>query len=118
MTTLSRRHLLQILAGGTLCAAWPAAARESTIERLIAESRAQGDIGARIDFISKRLIGARYRENPLVGSPRKPEKFIVSDTTFDCVTYCETVLAAAMAHDASEFERALKQIRYHNGEVN
>ena len=39
------------------------------------------------------------------------------DDGFDCVTFCETVLAAAIAHDLGEFETALRAIRYHNGVV-
>ena len=39
------------------------------------------------------------------------------DDGFDCVTYCETVLAAAIAHNIGEFETTLREIRYHNGIV-
>ncbi len=39
------------------------------------------------------------------------------DDGFDCVTYCEAVLAAAQARDLPSFEAALRAIRYHNGEV-
>jgi hypothetical protein len=33
------------------------------------------------------------------------------------VTYCETVLAAAMARETTDFEKNLRTIRYHNGVV-
>ena len=33
------------------------------------------------------------------------------------MTYCETVLAAAMARDPAQFEANLRTIRYHNGVV-
>ena len=39
------------------------------------------------------------------------------DDAFDCVTFCETVLAAALSHDMGEFETRLREIRYHNGVV-
>ena len=42
---------------------------------------------------------------------------MVRDDAFDCVTYCEIVLAAALARDYGEFEAALKKIRYANGDV-
>jgi len=42
---------------------------------------------------------------------------VVRDDAFDCVTFCETVLAAALAHDLGEFEKVLRTIRYHNGEI-
>jgi hypothetical protein len=115
----SRRDMLRILAG---CAAWaagarPAAADEKRIERLIGEARAFDTISKRIDFISGALRGTRYRGFTLIGGPRRPEKFVMRDDAFDCVTYCETVLAGAIARDASEFDTVLRQIRYHNGVV-
>jgi hypothetical protein len=42
---------------------------------------------------------------------------VLRDDAFDCVTFCETVLAAAIAHDIGEFETALREIRYRNGIV-
>ena len=39
------------------------------------------------------------------------------DDAFDCVTFCETVLAAAIAGNPGEFDAALRTIRYHNGVV-
>jgi N-acetylmuramoyl-L-alanine amidase-like len=117
--TASRRDVLQILAGGAAFAAGlaPAAAGEKRIDKLIAEARGRDTISKRIDFISAALRGTRYRADTLIGGPRKPEKFVVRDDAFDCVTYCETVLAAAIARDAGEFDATLRAIRYHNGVV-
>ncbi len=42
---------------------------------------------------------------------------MVRDDGFDCVTFCETVLAAAIARNIGEFETTLRAIRYHNGVV-
>ena len=70
------------------------------------------------NFIASALRGTTYREYTLIGGPRRAEKFVVRDDAFDCVTFCETVLAAAVAHDVGEFEQALRAIRYHNGIVN
>jgi Protein of unknown function (DUF1460) len=53
----------------------------------------------------------------LIGGPSQTEQFVVRDDGFDCVTYCETVLAAALARDYGEFETELKRIRYANGDV-
>ena len=115
----SRRDMLRALAGLAALAsgAWPAAAGEKRIDKLIAETRNLDTISKRIDAISAALRGTRYRAYTLIGGPRRPEKFIVRDDAFDCVTYCETVLAAAIARDASEFEAVLRAIRYHNGVV-
>ena len=116
----TRRSVLRFLAGAPLLAATAdfAFARESAlIGRLIAEARAQPDISHRIDFISRSLLGMKYQANTLIGGPKLQEVFVVRDDAFDCVTFCEVVLAAAMAHDLPEFESALRRIRYEHGQV-
>jgi hypothetical protein len=117
---LSRRHILRILAGGAALAAGarPSEAGEARIGRLIGEAKTLPTIAQRIDFISGALRGTTYQGYTLIGGPRRPEKFVVRDDAFDCVTFCETVLAAARARDTAEFETALREIRYRNGIVN
>jgi hypothetical protein len=116
---LGRRQVLQIIAGGAAFAGigGTSQAGEGRIARLIGEAKALPTIAQRIEFISGALRGTRYRENTLVGGPRLAERFIVRDDAFDCVTFCETVLAAAIAHDIGEFEQVLRTIRYHDGIV-
>ena len=116
----TRRQFLRLLAGAPLLAAgvsdaW--AAKAILIERLIGEARALPNVSERIDFISRKLLGIRYQANTLIGSPDQPERFVVRDDAFDCVTYCEVVLAAAIARDMAEFETALRRIRYDHGRV-
>jgi hypothetical protein len=115
----SRRDVLRLLAAGAAVAAGArqATSRETHIERLIYQARAYPQISQRIDFISAALRGTRYLGYTLIGGPRRPEKFVVRDDGFDCVTYCETVLAAADARSLGDFETVLKKIRYHNGVV-
>jgi hypothetical protein len=116
---LSRRHILQILAGGAAFASGlrPSRAGEARIGKLIDEAKALPTIAQRIDFIAGALRGAKYREYTLIGGPRRPEIFVMRDDVFDCVTFCETVLAAASAREPGEFEARLKAIRYRNGVV-
>jgi len=118
-SAISRRHILHIVAGGAAVAAGmrPGLAGEARIGRLIGEARALPAIAQRIDTISHALLGTAYRGYTLIGGPRRPEQFVVRDDAFDCVTFCETVLAAAIARDLGEFEQALRTIRYHNGVV-
>jgi N-acetylmuramoyl-L-alanine amidase-like len=118
--TIGRRSVLQWFAGGTAWAvgAGPALAGEKRIERLIHEARGFATISQRIDFISSALRGTRYQGYTLIGGPRRPEQFVLRDDAFDCVTYCETVLAAARAQDIGTFENALQEIRYRHGFVN
>jgi hypothetical protein len=115
----SRRDVLGLLAGGGALAAGvrAAPARESRIAKLIVEARDLSGISQRIDFISGALRGSRYQGHTLIGGPRQPEQFVLRDDGFDCVTYCETVLAAARVHDIGAFPGELRTIRYHNGVV-
>ena len=94
-----------------------AAPKTALIERLIGEARALPNVSERIDFISRKLLGIRYQANTLIGSPKSAEKFVVRDDAFDCVTFCEVVLAAAIARDMPEFETSLRRIRYDQGNV-
>jgi hypothetical protein len=114
-----RRNLLRLAAGLPMLAlAGPAgAARAALIERLIAEAKPLPRVSQRMDYISGKLLGIRYQANTLIGSPDYQERFVVRDDAFDCVTYCEVVLAAALARDMGEFESALRRIRYDHGRV-
>lgn|GEM_PF-316664 len=118
--TIARRIVLQLIAGMPLLAAggFPTFAREgSLIGRLISEARTRPQISQRINFISRSLLGARYQADTLIGGPQNKEVFVVRDDAFDCVTFCEVVLAAALARDLAEFEASLRRIRYEHGEV-
>jgi len=59
----------------------------------------------------------RYQANTLIGGPRRKEVFVVRADAFDCVTFCEVVLAAALARDLPAFETSLRRIRYQHGDV-
>jgi hypothetical protein len=87
------------------------------IGRLIGQARQHPRVADRIDFISSKLLGIRYQAHTLIGGPGHPERFVVRDDAFDCVTFCEVVLAAAIARDLAEFETALRRIRYEHGNV-
>jgi len=116
---LSRRTILGLLGGGAALVAGvrPISAAETRIADLIEQARGKGSISKRIDYISGVLRGTRYQGYTLIGGPRRPEKFVMRDDAFDCVTFCETVLAAAIAGNRDEFDSALRSIRYHNSVV-
>jgi hypothetical protein len=114
----TRRTVLRLLAGSPLLALGPdAEAREPMMPGLIEKARGQGGLSQRIDFISRALLGTRYQAYTLVGGPRRPEQFVLRDDAFDCVTYCEAVLAAALAQDYAEYPNILRRIRYAGDEV-
>lgn len=122
----TRRSVVQMLGAAPL---WAVAAARSafaeaaptSIARLIRESRsipaAQASVSERMDFISRALLGVRYQANTLIGGPQQQEQFVIRVDAFDCVTFCELVLAAAIARNYSEFETALRTIRYEHGKV-
>jgi Protein of unknown function (DUF1460) len=117
---LDRRLVLRMLGGVALLAGGsvPSFAQNgSRIARLIHAARGLEPISARIDLISRAFRGTRYRGNTLIGGPQQPERFVVRDDAFDCVTFCETILAMARSRDYVEFETALKTIRYANAVV-
>lgn len=118
-SVVSRRTILQLGAAGAALAAGltPAEAARRRIDVLILIARNLPTITQRIDFISRALIGTRYRGYTLIGGPHRAERFVVRDDGFDCVTFCETVLAAARSERLSDFEPELRRIRYHNGVV-
>ena len=117
-STITRRSVLQALAGLSLLAGSRARAREaSLIGRLITEARTLPRVSQRIAAISGALLGVPYQANTLIGGPDNQEVFVVRDDAFDCVTFCEVVLAAAQAWDLDEFESSLRRIRYEHGQV-
>lgn len=116
----SRRSVLMSLvagAAGIACLRPAAADRTQHIEALIGAARDIDGVSRRIAYISAQLRGTRYLAYSLIGGPKRQERFVVRDDGFDCVTYCETVLAAARARNLDEFEEALRKIRYHDGVV-
>ena len=116
---ISRRHLLRLLAGGAALAVAgpPAEAAQARMTRLIEKVQSLPTTGERIDLISRALIGAPYRSHTLIGGPRRAEKFVTRDDVFDCVTYCEAVLAAALVRTPADYDSLLRQIRYRDGVV-
>lgn len=120
---ITRRNFLGSLAGGAaVVAAGPAWARRAPlpgrrIAVLIGEAAAASTVAQRIDVISKALVGSPYRGHTLIGGARRAEQFVLRDDVFDCVTFCETVLAAALARDSAAFETQLRLIRYKDGEI-
>ena len=116
----TRRTVLRLLAAVPLLAAGSnraVAAKIASIGRLIQASRTLAHVSQRIDFISRSLLGVRYQAHTLIGGPKHQERFVVRDDAFDCVTFCEVVLAAAIARNLDEFEISLRRIRYDHGKV-
>ena len=116
---LRRRVVLQGLGACLVAAIAPCGARagERAIERLIAQAQGYPTISERIELISQALLRRRSQAYTMIGGPRKAEVLVTRDDRFDCVTFCETVLAAARAQDVQSFETMLRAIRYRDGIV-
>jgi hypothetical protein len=115
----TRRRMLQIAAGGGLFALGlaPGRTQETRIAALIDKANTRIFMGERIDVVSRALLGRPYAAYPLIGGPREPERFVVRDDAFDCVTFCETVLAVARSFSFGDFAVQLRKIRYRDGEI-
>ena len=87
------------------------------IEQLLKDARPYATLGARLNFLSQRLLGRPYLIHPLIGSPSQPERFVTRMDGFDCVTYLETVLALAQARDVESYLQRLRTLRYAGGEI-
>lgn len=85
--------------------------------RLLAAAKAHRAVAARVDALSKALLGCPYEAHGLVGSADSPEVLTASLERFDCVTYVETVLALARSARADDFAGWLRLIRYEGGNV-
>lgn len=93
----------------------PADRRE--IQQLLKEAQAYASFRERLDYLSQRLLGRPYLSHPLIGAPTQPEQLVTRMDGFDCVTYLETVLALAGAHDVESYLQRLRRLRYEDGEI-
>ncbi len=89
----------------------------ATLSSLLTEISSLSDSSERIARVSELLIGAPYKEHPLIGSSTEEEQFVFSLEEFDCVTYAETCLALAFSANEAMFEENLRLLRYKKGEV-
>ena len=71
----------------------------------------------RIERFSRRFIGCRYLTHPLPDKSDGIESLNVNFTAFDCVTFCETVLALADSRREADFTYHLRQLRYSGSEA-
>ncbi len=82
------------------------------VSRLLALAAEQPDHSARLGAISQALMGRPYVVGSLVGGPSEPERLVTRLDAFDCVTYCDSVIALAAAASPADFERRLVALRY------
>lgn len=117
MSAFSRRALLGFAAAGAAYLVRPGLAHERLLPRLIEEARAYPSMSERIAYISHALLGAPYITDPLGGGPDEKERLTLREDGFDCVTFCETVLAAARSRTPDAFAFELRKLRYRDGKI-
>ena len=87
------------------------------VRELLREADTAGSWPARLETLSRLLLGRPYLVGPLVGSATEPERLVTRLDGFDCVTYVETVLALARCARPDEFADRLTALRYEHGRI-
>ncbi len=87
------------------------------IKPLLSEMAGITSLSERVELISASFLNTPYLIAPLEGSDKTEEKFTVKLGKFDCVTFCETVLALSFADSCESFLAILKKIRYSGNSV-
>ncbi len=95
----------------------PITADPAEVARLLELAAAQPTLSARLDVISQALMGRPYAVGSLVGGPEVPERLVTRLDAFDCVTYCDSVIALATAASFDEFTRRVVALRYRAGRL-
>ena len=76
-------------------------------------------LATRIHHFSQQLLGKPYCNNPLGEGPKAifDRSPLARLDQFDCLTYINTVIALALAHDVETFYQQLATISYWHGQV-
>lgn len=94
-------------------------ASHKALQELIDSGKGLPDHESRLEAVSAKLLGVPYKlgvsgEGTIDVYDQDP---LWRLDAFDCTTYIETVMAAAVARDPRGFERALFSVRYERGRV-
>jgi hypothetical protein len=95
----------------------PLLAEPREVEHLLNLAEDAPDISARLGIFSAALMGRPYVADSLVGGPDQPERLVTRLDAFDCVTYCDTVIALAQARDPGQFRERVVALRYLRGHI-
>lgn len=88
-----------------------------TLDILLSESSAITDIGKRIDFLSGKFLGVKYRESTLIGDINTTEILVINLNGVDCFTFIDCIEAMRISNSFSEFKENLKRVRYRSGKI-
>jgi hypothetical protein len=85
------------------------------VARLLSSVAAVADLPGRLEVVSEALLGRPYVVGSLVGGPAEPERLVTRLDAFDCVTFCDSVIALATAGAAPALAARVQALRYHRG---
>ena len=86
-----------------------------SLELLLKEASDIPHSGKRIDFLSRQLLGTKYKEATLIGDADKPEVLVINLEAVDCLTLIEYIEAMRRSISFDEFRENLMRVRYHSG---
>lgn len=109
--------LLVVLAFSVVGMASAEPADSSAVSRYLSQAPEFADAGDRIASLSEIFLGAPYEPGTLVGGPDVPEKLVINFSTFDCLTYLETIEALRRCDDFEQFASNLSKVRYFQSEI-
>lgn len=91
--------------------------KDATPEQHLGLLTTKSSVSERLQRVSAELLDTPYDDKTLIGSSTAPEKFVLTCTAFDCVTYCEYCVSIAKSSSVGDIQSNLKAMRYRDGEV-
>jgi hypothetical protein len=104
----------------TLVSTYALAENRQEAQKYLDRAAQVTELTARLETFSKMFIGLPYGAGGPLGEGaegRYDQDPLYRFDTFDCTTYIETIVSLAISRQAGEFEQAMNNIRYENGEV-
>jgi hypothetical protein len=74
-----------------------------------------GDIGRRIDSLSRHFLGTPYQESTLIGDMKTPEVLVINLEGVDCFTFLDYIESMRSSSSFHEFKENVKKVRYQKG---
>ena len=90
---------------------------QDELGRIISKASEIRDVGKRIEFLSGRFLGVKYKASTLIGDMDTPEVLVIDLQGVDCFTYLDYIEAMRLSRSFSEFKKNLKKVRYRSGKV-
>ncbi len=90
---------------------------EAELDSFMRQASMLGDIGEKVEFISRQFLGTAYRESTLVGAIDTEEVLVINLEEVDCFTLLDYVEAMRISSSFAGFENNVAEVRYREGRV-